>query len=111
MTTPFAQYVDGMMGERPILNQPLHLVGFYLKAYLASLTDRTLIEFDLWRYWKGLLPLGGRIDETNQEVENLQRRVADVEGKLVKLAALEAACHEYDCLPQRYHTFAKKFVT
>ena len=20
-------------------------------------------------------------------------------------------CHEYDCLPQRYHTFAKKFVT
>ena len=34
--------------------------------------------------------MGGRIDETNQEVENLQRRVADVEGKLVKLAALEA---------------------
>ena len=30
MTTPFAQYVDGMMGDRPILNQPLHLVGFYL---------------------------------------------------------------------------------
>ena len=30
MTTPFAQYVDGMMGERPILNQPLHLVGVYL---------------------------------------------------------------------------------
>ena len=26
MTTPFAQYVDGMIGERPILNQPLHLV-------------------------------------------------------------------------------------
>ena len=20
-------------------------------------------------------------------------------------------CHEYDCLPQRYHTFAKKFMT
>ena len=35
--------------------------------------------------------MGGRIDETNQEVENLQRRVFDVEGKLVKLAALEAA--------------------
>ena len=35
--------------------------------------------------------MGGRIDETNQEVENLQCRVADVEGKLVKLAALEAA--------------------
>ena len=47
MTTPFAQYVDGMMGERAILNQPLHLVGFYLKTYLASLTDRTLIESDL----------------------------------------------------------------
>ena len=30
MTAPFAQYVDGMMSERPILNQPLHLVGFYL---------------------------------------------------------------------------------
>ena len=47
MTTPFAQYVDGMMGNRPILNQPLHLVGFHLKTYLASLTDRTLIELDL----------------------------------------------------------------
>ena len=44
MTTPFAQYVDGMMGERPILNQPLQLVGFYLKTYLASLADRTLLE-------------------------------------------------------------------
>ena len=30
MTTPFAQYVDGMMGERPILNAPVQLVGFYL---------------------------------------------------------------------------------
>ena len=29
MTTPFTQYVDGMMGEHPILNQPLHLVVFY----------------------------------------------------------------------------------
>ena len=47
MTAPFAQFVDGMMGERPILNQPLHLVGFCLKTYLVSLTDRTLIEFDL----------------------------------------------------------------
>ena len=47
MTTPFAQYVDGMMGDHPILNQPLHLVGIYLKAYLASLIDRTLLEFDL----------------------------------------------------------------
>ena len=35
--------------------------------------------------------MGGRIDETNQEVDNLQRRVIDLEGKLVKLAALEAA--------------------
>ena len=34
--------------------------------------------------------MGGRIDETNQEVENLERRVVDLEGKLVKLAALEA---------------------
>ena len=47
MTTPFAQYVDGMMGEHPIFNQPLHLVGFYLETYLASLTDRALLEFDL----------------------------------------------------------------
>ena len=30
MTTPFAQYVDGMMGECPILNPPMQLVGFYL---------------------------------------------------------------------------------
>ena len=35
--------------------------------------------------------MGGRIDETNQEVEHLERRVIDLEGKLVKLAALEAA--------------------
>ena len=35
--------------------------------------------------------LGGRVDEMNQEVDNLQRRVMDLEGKLVKLAALEAA--------------------
>ena len=35
--------------------------------------------------------LGGRVDETNQDVDNLQRRVMDLEGKLVKLAALEAA--------------------
>ena len=47
MTTPFAQYVDGMMGERPILNQPLQLVGFYLKTCLVSLTDRTLLESHL----------------------------------------------------------------
>ena len=44
MTTPFAQYVDGMMGDRPILNQPLQLVGFYLMTYLASHTDGTLLE-------------------------------------------------------------------
>ena len=35
--------------------------------------------------------MGGRIDETNQEVENLERRIMNLEGKLVKLAALEAA--------------------
>ena len=35
--------------------------------------------------------MGGRLDETNQDVDNLQRRVVDLEGKLVKLAALEAA--------------------
>ena len=34
--------------------------------------------------------LSGRVDETNQEVDNLQRRVFDLEGKLVKLAAMEA---------------------
>ena len=50
MTTPFAQYVDGMMGECPILNQPLHLVGFYLLTYLASQTDRTFLESDLRLY-------------------------------------------------------------
>ena len=22
-----------------------------------------------------------------------------------------SACHKYSCLPQRYHTFAKKFMT
>ena len=35
--------------------------------------------------------MGGWIDETNQEVDNLEHRVIDLEGKLVKLAALEAA--------------------
>ena len=35
--------------------------------------------------------MGGSIDVINQEVDNLQRRVVDLEGKLVKLAALEAA--------------------
>ena len=34
--------------------------------------------------------LGGRVDVTNQEVENLECQVIDLEGKLVKLAALEA---------------------
>ena len=29
-TTPFHQYVDGMITDRPILNAPLQLVGFYL---------------------------------------------------------------------------------
>ena len=33
---------------------------------------------------------GGRLNETNQEVDNLQRWVVDLEGKLVMLAALEA---------------------
>ena len=32
---------------------------------------------------------------TNQEVDNLQRRVFDLEGKLVKLAALEAAFQHF----------------
>ena len=41
---PFAQYVDEMMGERPLLNQPLQLVGFYLMTYLASHSDGTLIR-------------------------------------------------------------------
>ena len=44
MTTPFAQYIDGIMGDRPILNQPLQLVGFYLMTYLANHTDGTLLE-------------------------------------------------------------------
>ena len=43
MTTPFAQYVDGMMGERPLLNQPLQLVGFFLMTYFASHTDGTVM--------------------------------------------------------------------
>ena len=44
MTTSFAQYVDGMMGERPILNQPLELVGSYVMTYLASHTDGAFVE-------------------------------------------------------------------
>ena len=39
--------------------------------------------------------MGGRIDVTNQEVENLERRVIDLEGKLVKLAALEVAFNHF----------------
>ena len=35
--------------------------------------------------------MGGRIDVTNQEVEHFEHRVINLEGKLVKLAALEAA--------------------
>ena len=35
--------------------------------------------------------MGGRINVTNQDVEHLEHRVIDLEGKLVKLAALEAA--------------------
>ena len=50
MTTSFAQYVDGMMGDRPILNQPLQLVGFYLMTYLVRHTDRTFLEPDLRLY-------------------------------------------------------------
>ena len=50
MTTPFAQYVDGMMGDRPILNQPLHLVSFLLMTYLASHIDGNLLEPDLRRH-------------------------------------------------------------
>ena len=50
MTTPFAQYVDGMMGDRPILNQPLHLVSFFLMTYLVSHTDGNLLEPDLRRH-------------------------------------------------------------
>ena len=34
---------------------------------------------------------GRRLDVANQKIDNLQRRVLDLEGKLVKLAALEAA--------------------
>ena len=39
--------------------------------------------------------LGGRVDETNKEVDNLQCRVLDLEGMLVKLAALEAAFEHF----------------
>ena len=39
--------------------------------------------------------MGGSIDVINQEVDNLQRRVVDLEGKLVKLAALEAAFNHF----------------
>ena len=35
--------------------------------------------------------LGGKLDVSNQEIDNLQHQVVDLEGKLVKLAALEAA--------------------
>ena len=47
MTTPFAQYVDGMMGDHPILNQPLQLVGFYLMTYLASHTNGSFTRISL----------------------------------------------------------------
>ena len=30
MTTPFVQYVDGMVANHPVFNAPLQLVGFYL---------------------------------------------------------------------------------
>ena len=30
MTTPFVQYVDGMVADHPVFNTPLQLVGFYL---------------------------------------------------------------------------------
>ena len=56
MTTPFAQYVDGMMDECPILNRPMQLVGFYLMTYLASHTDGTLLELYLQHHWTWLLP-------------------------------------------------------
>ena len=39
--------------------------------------------------------LGGMVDVTNQEVDNLQRQVLDLEGKLVKLAALKAAFNHF----------------
>ena len=39
--------------------------------------------------------MGGRLDETNQEMENLQCRVFNLEGKLVKLAALEATFNHF----------------
>ena len=39
--------------------------------------------------------LGRRVDEMNQEVDNLQRQVMDLEGKLVKLVALEAAFEHF----------------
>ena len=35
--------------------------------------------------------LQGQADATNYEVDNLQCKVVDLQGKLVKLAALEAA--------------------
>ena len=35
--------------------------------------------------------MGGRLDETNQEVDNLEHQVINLEGKVLKLAALEAA--------------------
>ena len=39
--------------------------------------------------------MDGRIDVTDQEVESLEHRVVDLEGKLVKLAALEAAFNHF----------------
>ena len=39
--------------------------------------------------------MGGRIDESNQEIDNLQRHMVDLEEKLVKLAALEAAFNHF----------------
>ena len=39
--------------------------------------------------------LGGRVDVSNQEIDNLQCWIVDLEGKLVKLAALEAAFEHF----------------
>ena len=39
--------------------------------------------------------LGGKLDESNQEIDNLQRCVVDLEEKLVKLGALEAAFNHF----------------
>ena len=59
-----------------------YLVGHSDRAFYQNFTCDS-IEWDISL-------LGGRVDVSNQELDNLQCQVLDLDGKLVKLAALKA---------------------